>query len=145
MFVGNYGPARIRLWAANIIVVLVELILEAGRKGTLCSCQRVRPTRTNIVNARDTVNGLPLQECICISDCLQDAGARERAIRKIQLRSQQVTRQTANCIIRFGAAAVHGFEDLSYLCDRVHIVVAQGFWQVLDGPRSVRTTTAAQF
>ena len=72
-----YEATYISLWAANIIVVRVELILEADRKVALGGCQGVGPRWSNIADTRNTVNGLALQERICISNCLQDTWARE--------------------------------------------------------------------
>ena len=109
-----------KLWTANIIVVRVELILEADRKVALGSTQRVRSGWTRIVNARNAINWLATQERIRIRNCLQDARARERTIRKVQLCSQQVTCETTNRIIRFVAAAVHRLKDLSGFRDCIH-------------------------
>ena len=122
-------PYLIKLRTTDVIVVPVQLGLEADRKVTLRSRQSVISTWPNIVDARNTIDRLALQERICIGNCLQDAWACERAIREIQFRSQQVTRQTANGIIGLGTAAIHGIEHCCRLLERTYTVVAETYWQ----------------
>jgi hypothetical protein len=131
-----------KLRATEIVVVIIQFCLETDRQVALGSAQLVASARSDVVNACDPINSLALQERIGIGHCLQDARACEGAIRQIQLGGQQVTRQTANCILILGTAAVHCVEDLSGRSDVVHRVVAQGLREILDGPRSVRAATA---
>jgi hypothetical protein len=111
----------------------------------LCSRQFVSSAWPNIADSGDAIDGLSLQECICIGNCLQDAGTCKGTIGKIQLGGQQMTSQTADGILILGAAAVHGLEDLSGCKDVANREVAQGLRQVLDRPRSVRAATATIF
>jgi len=121
----------IKLGATDVIVVRVELGLEADGQSALCSCQRILDSWPAVVDAG--------QEGVSLGDDRIDAG--KRAICTVQLRGQQVTRQTANCILILGAAAVHGCKDLSGSQDVAHRVGAKGLWQILLGPRTVTATT----
>ena len=117
------------LGTANVIVVLIKLILETDDQSALSSCQRVRSTGSNVVNASE--------ECIRIRNRLEDAGACERTICQVEFGGKQVTCETANRILVLRAAAVHAFEDLGSLEYAVHLVCAQSLRQVLDRPRAV--------
>ncbi len=134
-----------KLRTADVVIVLIELRLEADHKVALGRRERVLSARSDVGDAWDAIDGLSLQECIGIGHCLQDAWARKGAIRQVQLGGQQVTCQTTDRILILGAAAVHRLEDLSRFDDAIHRVVAQSLWQILDGPWSVRAATATVF
>ena len=58
------------LWAAQVVVVLVEGVLEADREVALRRGQGVVPCRSDVVDACDAVNDHALEEVICLgNDC----------------------------------------------------------------------------
>ena len=103
----------VRLRTTNIIVVLVEQGLEAGRKRALSSSQCVGSARSHIVDAGHAINDLTTKERVCFCDDGSDACI--RTVLDVELGSQQVARQTTNGIIRLGTAAVHLVEHCSRL------------------------------
>jgi hypothetical protein len=114
----------VKLRTTDVIVVLVKLGLEADCKAALCRGQRVSSSWTHVVDARNTIDCLAAEECICLSNYLQNVATLERAIRNIQLRSQQMTCQTTNRVVGLATAAVHCVEDFCHLCECIHVVVA---------------------
>ena len=59
------------LWAADVVVVSIKLRLEADYQVTLCSGQSVLSTRSNVIDAQDTIDGLSFQEGIRVGNCLE--------------------------------------------------------------------------
>src|SRR5688572_29006501 len=119
------------LRAAKVIVVLVERVLEAHRKVTLCGGQAVGSCGSGVINrwcavAAECDGGRWRlgQEGICLADDVIDACI-SAAVGNIELRREQVTRQTSNRIGRLGAAAVHRIEDSCHKCSGTNREVAQ--------------------
>ena len=65
------------LRTTDVIVVGIELVLETDDQVTLCSRKLVRSAWPSIVDPWDAIDGLSLQEGICIGHCLKDTGARK--------------------------------------------------------------------
>ena len=69
------------LWAADIVVVVVEQVFEVEHKIPLGGGQRVLSGWPGIGDPRNTIDSSAAQECIRLRDDRQDTGI--RAVRNI--------------------------------------------------------------